>query len=282
MKLAVGCAVGIPRAQLRTLNVPVHGFVVGVRQTPGPHYFLDARNHAAVRRAYGVLASENNAGLYVPIGRQDIGGNFLGPVPICVGGGRDMELTAGGLVDETDQQVVEREAQEEIHQTLDIHAVNALVTPNVPGHQASYLLVTLRRNLSRVYFSWDVANSDQVIAMRWWPLPYPQDFPVGHRGGPGNPVLAMRLYDDLGCSAAHRAAWRAEWHAEAYQVAINAMLLGSVAIRPLYNPGIDGHALMTAIATRRYTYGTAYAPFPTQNFIGHVGHGGGCNFPWMC
>ncbi|GEM_PF-3021141 len=239
-------------------------------------YLFDARNNlaGATRRVYGVITGNNGCGIYVPIGRQNTGAGLISPVPICVGGGRDMRITAGGLANETDQEVIEREGHEEINQRINVTHMNLLNT-GIPAGQAEYYSVRLGSELSTFYYSWHVANSDQVTAIRYWALPTLLEQPHGT-----NQViagLARLLYNDMSCPLGSRATWEAEWHGLAYQDAINQMLNNSVRV----DTGNEGlYQISRWYGNKSFTYNNAYAAYPPNAAFPHEGAcGGACAYP---
>lgn len=225
----------------------------------GETVFDAAFSKGSSPKVYGVIEANNGCGIYVPVGRQSVG-VVLQPVPICVGGGRDIRITAAGYVKETDRQVIEREAREELKQSIDILNIQSLAT-SVAATDAQYYIVRLRSQLSTFYYSWDVQGSDQVTAVRYWSLPslieaqhgVPQTQPVGH--------MAQLLFDDLGCSATHRTAWLAEWHADAYDMTIRRLLMNSVRV----DSGSEGFSILSRMyGNRKYTYRNQYAGYPAS------------------
>ncbi|KMN82708.1 8-oxo-dGTP pyrophosphatase MutT (NUDIX family) [Chromobacterium alkanivorans] len=234
-------------------------------------YLFDARSNlgGAASRVYGVISANNGCGLYVPIGKQSVTPMLaLHPVPICVGGGRDMRITAGGLVNETDLEVIAREAAEELGEPLHILSSSPLATIRSGGH-ANYHLLRLSRELSRLYYAWDVNGSDQVTAVRYWAAPSLLERP--HGGNLPADGLAEQLFDDMGCADAHRDAWLREWHAEAYGEAIRTLLNQSVR---LYSDAEGYYILSRWIGNRRYVYRDQYAPYPPEVTRAHEA---GCN-----
>ncbi|MGY2276653.1 hypothetical protein ACW9H0_03340 [Pseudomonas monsensis] len=225
-------------------------------------------------RVYGVIEANNGCGIYVPVGRQYNAGAYILPVPICVGGARDLRITALGYVRETDQQVIEREAREELMQPIDILSIQPLAT-TVAAQDGQYYIVRLKSQLSTFYYSWDVAGSDQVTAVRYWSLPSLIEARHGVEQTQPAGEMAQLLFDDLGCSATHRAAWLAEWHASAYDATIRHLLRNSVRV----DTGSEGFNILSRMyGNRKYTYRNQYPAFaPTVNPAHELTCRGRCN-----
>lgn len=228
-------------------------------------------------KVYGILVSANGCALYVPVGRQHLGGNVeIRTVPICVGGGRDIHISAAGIKAETDEQVLLREAREELNQPIEIANRVALPT-SVPADQAAYFLIRIKPNLSRIYYTWTVTNSDQVCAVRYWDLPTKFEVTHGQSMAKTNEELALKMFDELQCSTVNRDKWKSEWHGIAYGAAVALLLKNSINNR--FYTGAMTYFTRWYGATK-YSYVEKYKPYPTTADPEHeTGCDGRCNSP---
>lgn len=261
-----------PGAIVSSQNFYTHDGLVHTNVINGVDYF-DARNLHGLgpRRIYAIISANNGCGIYIPVGRVSLGKQMLNQVPICVGGGRDMCFTATGLTPETHEQTIRREAREEIGVDLDILNMQTLNVEQVDTHKVVYYLVRLRKELSHFQYSWDIHNSDQVVAMRYWAIPdtWETVHGSGHRHADGE--MARLLFDDLSCDVVHRSAWITEWHAYAYDKAIGEMLKASVR-HPWSDSGLT--TLSRWYANLRHNYHSNYADYPVAL---QAEHEIGCN-----
>ena len=261
-----------PGVNISSQSFYTHNGLVHSSISNGVSYF-DARNLPGLssRRVYAVISANNGCGIYVPVGRQSVGKQMLERVPICVGGGSDMCFTPTGLTPETPEQTIRREAREEIGADLDILNMQPLNVQQVSPRQAAYYLVRLNTELSSFQYSWDIHNSDQVIAMRYWAIP--DTWETVHGSGHQHIVgdMAKLLFDDLSCDVVHRPMWSTEWHAYAYDKAIGEMLTASVR-----HPFSDSCLTILSrwYANLRHNYHNNYADYPVAL---QAEHEDGCN-----
>ena len=172
-------------------------------------------------KCYGILVSPQNQGIYVPVGRQGLGGGrFLEPVPICVGGTREVAYFRGrpALEAESVLECIRREAEEELQQPVEPFLVRSPEVYRDERGRVTIRRVTLTQELSTWKHTWHVRGSEEVTAVIWMSSARLRRIFEDVAWVPGAPgdMLADILYFHLDGNPRDRRTWLDEWFGRAY------------------------------------------------------------------